>query len=178
MLLDARGFSNKLFESIESCEESLTVCSAFIKLAALKSETFSESLINKGVAIIARWQKHDLMAGASDLEVYELCKKNGWKFGIDLNLHGKIFVIDEKEIYLGSANLTQRGLHIGLAGNNEFGTKIPAEQADLNKIDSFIQSEVTWMNDELFELLSNEVQDSKNESLCRIVHGQKRLIIM
>jgi hypothetical protein len=163
LLLDGVEFSNQLFRSIKLTNEKLIVCSAFVKLKALQDTVFTKTLIDKEVVVVARWQKYDLIAGASDLEVYELCKKYGWKFGVDLNLHGKFFVIDEKEIFLGSANLTQRGLHIGLTGNNEFGTKIPAEKADLNKINNFIESEVTWMNDELFEILSNEVQVSKKQ---------------
>lgn len=161
MLLDGVEFSDQLFRSIKLTNEKLVVCSAFVKLKALQDTVFTENLIDKEVVVIARWQKYDLVAGASDLEVYELCKKYGWKFGIDLNLHGKIFVIDEKEIFLGSANLTQRGLHIGLVGNNEFGTKFTAGETDLNKIENFIESEVTWMTDELFELLSSEIETSK-----------------
>ena len=161
MILDGKGFSAQFLDSVVNCKKSLKVLSAFIKIKALESEYFSKNLVDKEVVIVARWQKHDLIAGASDLEAYEFCKRNGWRFGIDLNLHGKLFVIDEKEIFLGSANLTQRGLHIGLIGNNEFGTKFPAEKTDLNKIESFIQSEVTWVDDELFELLSSEVQTAK-----------------
>lgn len=164
MILEGRDFSDELFKSIVTCNTSFIACSAFIKNKALENKVFTESLKGKDVVVIARWQKHDLLAGASDLEVYELCKRNGWKFGIDLNLHGKLFLIDDKEIFLGSANLTQRGLHIGLVGNNEFGTKIPASDADLNKLDQFIQSEVTWMDDELYELLSYEIKFTKKEN--------------
>jgi hypothetical protein len=163
MLLDSTQFSEQLFNSVSECEISFTACSAFIKNRALQDDRFTSRLSNQDVIIVARWQKHDLLSGASDLDVYELCKQNGWKFGIDLNLHGKLFVIDEKDIFLGSANLTQKGLHIGLTGNHEFGTKISAELADLNKINDFIKSEVTWMTDELFEMISNEVRQSKKD---------------
>lgn len=163
MLLDSAHFSEQLFASISKCQLSFKACSAFIKAKALQDEKFTKNLENKDVVIIARWQKHDLLSGASDLEVYELCKENNWRFGIDLNLHGKLFVIDNQDIFLGSANLTQKGLHIGLTGNHEFGTKISADQADLKKIDSFIQSEVTWMTDDLFALISDEIQKSRKD---------------
>ncbi|UHQ53731.1 phospholipase D family protein [Microbulbifer sp. YPW16] len=163
MLLDSSQFAEQLFKSISSCHKSFKVCSAFIKLMALHDDRFTAKLNDKDVEVIARWQKHDLLSGASDLDVYALCKRYGWKFGIDLNLHGKIFLIDDTDIFLGSANLTQKGLHIGLAGNHEFGTKISAEQADLKKISEFINSEVTWMTDELYEMISNEVQRSKKD---------------
>lgn len=163
MILDNANFSKKLFSSIENCQSSFLCCSAFIKTKALQYERFGEELADKDVTIISRWQKNDLICGASDLSTYEYCKEKGWNFGIDLNLHGKFFIIDREEIYLGSANLTQKGLHIGLTGNNEFGTKIPASQADLEKIDAFINSEVTWMNDSLYKLISEEVYASKEK---------------
>ena len=161
LILNSQEFSENLFKSISNCQASFVACSAFIKIKALQYSRFSLTLQDKDVTVIARWQKHDLLAGASDLEVYRVCKENGWRFGVDLNLHGKIFLIDESDIFLGSANLTQKGLHIGLTGNHEFGTQISAGQADLDKINDFIESEVTWMTDNLFELISAEIQSSK-----------------
>lgn len=165
MILSSHEFSEELFSSISKCQSSFQACSAFIKLKALQDEKFGENLDGKNVVVVARWQKHDLLAGASDLDVYTLCKENGWKFGIDLNLHGKLFVVDDSDIFLGSANLTQKGLHIGLTGNHEFGTRLSADQADLNKIDHFIQSEVTWMTDGLFELMLDEILESRANKL-------------
>lgn len=162
MLLDSTQFASQLFDSLGKSQESLITFSAFIKLKALKHNSFKDHLVGKEATLVARWQKRDLVCGASDLEVYELCKKNGWRFGINLNLHGKLFLIDDSEIFLGSANLTQKGLHLGLVGNHEFGTKIAAEDADLYKINRFINSEVTWMTDELFEMLNNEVTKAKD----------------
>ena len=165
MLLDSSQFSEKLFDAISDCKESFVACSAFIKVRALEHAGFADNLACNSVVVVARWQKHDLLMGASDLEVYELCKAKGWKFGIDLNLHGKLFLIDESKIFLGSANLTQRGLHIGLVGNHEFGTEISAVQADVEKVKDFIESEVTWMNDDLYALILKEFLAAKEEKV-------------
>jgi hypothetical protein len=163
VLLDGVEFSKQLFLSLAKCREALFVCSAFIKLKALQSDEFRKYLAGKNVTVIARWQKRDLLCGASDLSVYEFCKSQGWNFGVDLNLHGKIFLVDESEIFLGSANLTQRGLHLGLVGNHEFGTKISAESADLDKIQKFIESEVTWIDNSLMRKLKYDIEHSVNE---------------
>jgi hypothetical protein len=163
VLLDGVEFSKQLFLSLAKCRETLFVCSAFIKLKALQSDEFRKYLAGKNVTVIARWQKRDLLCGASDLSVYEFCKSQGWNFGVDLNLHGKIFLVDESEIFLGSANLTQRGLHLGLVGNHEFGTKISAESADLDKIQKFIESEVTWIDNSLMRKLKYDIEHSVNE---------------
>ena len=161
MILESHEFKRELLASIAQVDSSMVVLSAFIKKRALAHSEFSGPLTTKSVTIVARWQKHDLISGASDLAVYEFCRANGWRFGIDLNLHGKLFLLDSKDIFLGSANLTQKGLHIGLTGNNEFGTKMSAGGADIDKIHSFIDSEVTWMDDDLYSHIVNEIEESR-----------------
>ena len=165
MILDSEEFKEELEVSFQNCKKSIVVLSAFIKIKALNYKNFINAFDDRNVSIVVRWQKQDLIANASDLEVYQLCKKKGWRFGIDMNLHGKLFLIDDREVFLGSANLTQRGLHIGLTGNNEFGTRFSAKQLDLDKINKFIDSEVVWMSDELFDLMSNDVLKSKEEKI-------------
>lgn len=164
MLLEGIEFSRSLLSSIYDTRKTLVLCSAFIKEKALRHEVFQKIDQSIDVLVIVRWQKNDILFGASDLSVYEFCKERGWKLGVDLNLHGKLFLLDQEKIYLGSANLTQKGLHIGIVGNNEFGTCLDASSTDLSKIQSYINSEVTWLNDEIFKLISLDVEnmDSNN----------------
>lgn len=110
------------------------------------------------VEIVARWQKRDLVAGASDLDVYNLCKEKGWRFGISLKLHGKLYCIDRESIYLGSANLTSMGLGFVANSNLEFGTKMPASETDLHKVDAFFEEEIFWIDDEIFMQMTREVE--------------------
>lgn len=161
MLLVSSDFSSRLSESIEGCRVVLLLSSAFIKLDALK--TISEN-ISSGVdvSVVCRWKKQDVLVGASDLEVYKYCRDSGWKFGIDKNFHGKLYIVDEAEIFLGSANLTGSGLGFTSAPNYEFGTVFPAAVADMKKIGSFLESEVTWLNDELYDAMCADVNKSKN----------------
>lgn len=160
MLLVSSNFSSRLSESINGCRSELLLNSAFIKLDALRSLSKS---IGSGVevSVVARWKKQDVLVGASDLEVYEYCRDQGWKFGIDKNFHGKLYIIDQTEIFLGSANLTGRGLGFGPSPNYEFGTVFPAAVADMKKVDSFLEDEVTWLNDELYDAMCADVTKSK-----------------
>jgi len=157
MLLETTEFSKTLNEDISLAKTRILIASAFIKINALQ-RLLSQSEA-KDVEVIVRWRKHDLIAGASDLEVYRFCKKKGWKLGVCQNLHGKIYCIDDKNIYLGSANLTQRGLDFCRAPNLEFGTKIKAEAADFSKINSFLSQEVSWLNDEKFQIMEEEINN-------------------
>jgi len=150
-------YSKALKEALIEASERIVVCSAFIKLNAL-----TELLegVNVGqVSIVGRWQKRDLLAGVSDLEVFELCESSGWKFGIDLNLHGKLFIVDNREVFLGSANMTSQGLGLGAMSNLEFGTRIEVQHEDLSKISNYLGSDITWLDPAIYSLLVDEIDN-------------------
>ena len=169
MLLTSSNFSEKLFFAIEQAKSSLLIASAFIKIDALKQ--LIKLNLDLDVTVISRWQKHDIVAGASDLEVYDFCRSNGWRFGISQNFHGKVYVVDQQQIFLGSANFTQRGMHLTSASNIEFGTVMPASQADLGRLENFLQTEIIWLNDMLFEALEQDIKASEKLNLPLSEHG-------
>lgn len=156
MLLDSVQFSRALRSSVENCKESIVLASAFIKTSAIKNMLQS---LPHGVAvtIVSRWQPNDLLYAASDLSTYEFCKRNGYRFGISLNFHGKVYLFDKSLILLGSANLTSRGLALHPTFNFEFGTMIEPRIQDIYRLDSFLQQEVVWLNDDLFERIRNDL---------------------
>jgi hypothetical protein len=161
MLLDTYDFSTKLFRALECSTDEVMLLSAFIKVEALKKMNLDVTLKGRRVALISRWQKFDLMNGASDIEVYEYCKSNGWQFGINLNLHGKVYLIDRETVFLGSANLTSRGLQLGKVSNHEFGTYCQASVLDVKKIDEFIDNEVVWLDDSLFYRIKSDLSNNE-----------------
>lgn len=161
MLLDTSDFSRRLLDSIDAAKASLCIASAFLKLEALSKLSHLDSGID--VVVVSRWQKHDILSGASDLEVYKLCKSKGWRFGISLNFHGKLYLIDREEIYLGSANFTLKGLDLTDVCNIEFGTIIPVQRADLDKIELFLEQEITWLDDLHFQMIEHELSLSKDK---------------
>jgi len=159
VLLNSSEFSRKLALSIEDSEKSLLLSSAFIKLKAL--EELSEKInSNVEVSIVSRWKKQDILVGASDVEVYEYCRDRGWRFGVDQNFHGKLYLIDELQIFLGSANLTGNGLGFNSSPNYEFGTVFSAEQADMDKLNAFLRDEVRWLDDELYCAICSDIEAS------------------
>ncbi len=108
------------------------------------------------VSIVARFQPNDLNVGASDLEVYKKCSELGWKFGFIKNLHSKVYIFNDDVALLGSANFTSSGLNLDGYGNIEMGTQVKLSAEDKAKIQS-LYSEVTWMNDEMYEQMKKEL---------------------
>lgn len=166
-LLVGKDFTTRLENLMKTSERSVVVFSAFIKADAFQ---WLSELIPEGVnlQVVARWRKRDLLCGASDLAVYELCRDRGWSFGIDLQLHGKMYLVDSTNILLGSANLTNSGLSITRTGNIEVGVEAAIDSVDLGRIDK-LSNEVVWLDDALFGVLSNEVLSHPKD---RIFEGE------
>ncbi len=162
VLLVSDEFYTTLKKSISGSSKNIFITSAFIKERAVE-QLFDTVSCDVKVSIVARWKKHDLLMGASDLGVYKRCQENGWKFGIDQNLHGKLFLIDDSDFFLGSANLTQKGMSLGGQSNLEFGTKFIAQNVDLDRMHIYKNSEVIWLTDEVFQKISADIEYSKSQ---------------
>ena len=160
MLLFSSDFTDGLKQAIDSSANDLLVCSAYIKCNAIKN-LLKNVPTQVSVSIVARWAKCDLVFGASDLEVFQWCQSNGYRFGINTELHAKLYSIDNKKIFLGSANITHRGLSISGAGNIEIGTQLDPDAADLNKLSAFIEEEVEWLDQDLYAEIASEVELAK-----------------
>ena len=162
MLLFSADFTEELISAIKGVSSELVICSAFVKATAI-SHLLKNIPSNVSVTIVARWAKQDLTLGASDLEVYKWCKNNGYRFGVNSNLHAKLYLVDQNFIFLGSANLTHRGLGISGVGNVEIGTRLDPSATDIEKFKSFINKEVVWIDDDIFKQLEAEVTASKQK---------------
>lgn len=162
ILID-QEYSNRIQTLAQSSAIEIIIFSAYIKRHALNwlGASIPEDV---KVRLVSRWEKRDLLVGASDLEVYEICKERGWSFGIDQRLHGKLFVFDMQSILLGSANLTYRGLSISGKGNIEVGIEVPVSDVDEKKIQGLFD-EVVWVDDRLFEKLVYEVSLADDTSV-------------
>ena len=152
-LLGTEAFRNLLGESLRSANSSVTILSAYIKVVGI--EWLKEQLKGKSVncTIIARWEKGDLAQGSSDLECYTLAKENKWKFKILKDLHAKVMLVDNKDLFIGSPNLTGSGMSLVPVANKELGIKVQANNNDIHIISSLIE-EGTEVDDQIFDDLS------------------------
>ena len=162
MLLNSTEFSEKLESSLQSSGDTIIVLSSFLKLGALK--WLLDNSKSLSIKVIARWRKHDLLCGASDFSCYKLCRDLNIPFGISLNLHGKVYCVDN-QIFVGSANLTSRGMALSKNFNDEFGVGFNAGVGDQVKIKSYLQH-VTWIDDKLATAMEAEL--SKPQDLDSI----------
>ena len=160
-ILTSEEFKTEVELLMLQTKESVTIFSGFIKSSAvhwLKDNLDSSVEVN----IIGRLSASDLIKGASDLEIYNICKQLGWNVGILNNLHSKVFIFDNEHLMLGSANLTMRGLSLEGYGNIELGTKLAPSEDDLKRIQT-MQEDVIWIDDELYTAMQSELNSFDKE---------------
>ncbi len=150
LLLESGTFREELAAALLTAEQEVVVLSAFIKVEALK--WLMETSSTDKLKIVARWQPADLASGVSDLNCFHLCKEAGIPFGISNQLHGKVYVVDD-QIFIGSANLTSKGMSLSKTQNDEFGTGFEYGKAERTKVENYLSS-VNWLDIETVELMS------------------------
>ena len=151
-ILGTEAFRNLLAKSLSKAEKEVTILSAYVKVIGV--EWLKDNLTNQKIkcTIIARWDKGDIAQGSSDLDCYKICKNNNWQFRILKDLHAKIMLVDNKDLFIGSPNLTGHGMSLIPVSNKEMGVKLDATSSDINIINNLIEESVV-IDDDIFEEL-------------------------
>ncbi len=166
-ILGTEAFRNLLAKSLSKAEKEVTILSAYVKVIGV--EWLKDNLSNKNIqcTIIARWDKSDIAQGSSDLDCYKICKNNDWQFRILKDLHAKIMLIDHKDLFIGSPNLTGHGMSLIPVSNKEMGVKLDATSSDVNIINNLIEDSLV-IDDDIFEELKkwkDKLLEIKKQSL-------------
>jgi hypothetical protein len=151
-LLNTETFRNLLGNALENSTKSVIILSAYVKTVGVNwlKEKISDKKIN--CTIVTRWNNGDLAQGSSDLECYHLAKKNNWSFKVLQDLHAKVMLVDNDVLFIGSPNLTGRGMSLVPVSNQELGIKVKALDEDLKIINQLVDDAIL-VNDKIFKEL-------------------------
>ena len=106
---------------------------------------------------MVRFLLSDILHGATDFELFDYCKANGWQMYVRFDLHAKTYIFDRKRCILGSANLTSKGLGLSLHGNYELSSFAEVDDNDLKKIDMLFENAIL-MTDELYIAMKSDYE--------------------
>ena len=106
---------------------------------------------------MVRFLLSDILHGATDFELFDYCKANGWQLYVRFDLHAKTYIFDRKRCILGSANLTSKGLGLSLHGNYELSSFAEVDDSDLKKIDMLFDNAIL-MTDELYVAMKSDYE--------------------
>lgn len=151
-LLNTETFRNLLGNALEKSQSSVIILSAYVKSVGVK--WLKDKIKNKNIkcTIVTRWNTGDLAQGSSDLECYALAKKNGWIFKVLQDLHAKVMLIDHDILFIGSPNLTGRGMSLVPVSNEELGIKVKPLEEDIKIINQLVNDAVI-INDDIIKKL-------------------------
>lgn len=148
----------KIENNLEAGCKNLGIITAFCKLNTLKYiDKFTSSTVKK--RIIVRFRLDDLIYGATDKEIYDYCKQNNWELYINLDLHAKVYLLDDI-CFIGSANTTDSGLSISKLGNIEISKQFNLTDEEKNQLDKVFNGS-RKLEDELYDKMMSQLEDIK-----------------
>ena len=109
-----------LKDEIQQDEELVLAFSPFIRSDAL--EVFLDTLGANASKVIVRWKVEDILAGASDLKIFDLLEEREIALYQHPSIHLKLFEFSSGRAYSGSSNITNKGLSLSTPYNEEMGT--------------------------------------------------------
>ncbi|MBM9606733.1 phospholipase D family protein [Desulfopila inferna] len=130
----------KLFKSLVDCScRKVIIVAPFIKLKALRY--LLDDISGPSVTVITSWREDDVLAGVSDIDVFDFISKNRGQLYINNELHAKCVVSDDNIVLFSSANITKKGLGIISPANKEFAVVVkPVPQKTRKWVDKLLQS--------------------------------------
>lgn len=145
--LGALDFINK--------SEEVTLFSAYIRTDQLM-ELNKGNKINR---IVVRWEIQDLHQGVSDLDLYNYCKKHRIALYRNIRIHLKCLINEKEQVFLGSANITGRGIgEHSFKYNYELNSlQTEIDFSDILYLDKIV-AKSEYITEELFEIIRNKVE--------------------
>lgn len=146
-LIDGDLLKKQLEAIIPDSKEQLVVISAYITQSGID---WLKNLVPKNVKvhIVCRLMPSDILAGSTNISALQDALDAKWEVSCLHSLHAKIYSVDNKAIYAGSANLTSNGLRIYGIGNIEACLTVSATEENIDFIKK-IEKSSTRLNQEI-----------------------------
>lgn len=164
-ILYSDDIKRQIVEEINHTTDNLHIVTAYCKNEGIK---FIEENLRNPISskrLMVRFTFDDIVSGASDLSVYEFCKRNGWDMYVRFDLHAKTYIFDRKRWVVGSANLTSRGLGLASVSNYEMAVLADIEPDEMYKIESLFNSAFR-MTDEIYQKMQECISRINTDSSC------------
>lgn len=120
---------NVIGELFEKAQNKVLIVAPFIRTEPL-ARLFDAIGKEVRVTLVSRWRPSDLLAGASDLETFDLAQQRQVTFFLRNDLHAKLFIADDRCL-VGSANVTATGLGLRLPSNYELLVNVPRNAPEI-----------------------------------------------
>lgn len=155
-LISSANIKDSYFDFLSNQE--IEIFCPFIKYDTFKTLLEQNPTISR---VISRWDPHEIVQGASDIQVYKLCKEHGIDFYINKRIHLKATIKAKDSVFHSSANLTSRGVNhnSSINHNHELSTILKLQGIkDLVLFEEIVQESI-FVTDEVYEMMSDFLSD-------------------
>ncbi|MCI9177355.1 MAG: hypothetical protein HFJ28_01985 [Clostridia bacterium] len=166
-ILISEDLKENLAQDLKQTENNISIITAFCKKEAL--EYIDKQLKDKEhltKRILVRFELDDILSKATDLEIYDYCKNNNWKLYVQFNLHAKVYSIDKKICYMGSANATNKGLSLKGQGNLEMTKRFKLDEEEKMQIEKVFFDAIV-IDDKMFNEMKQQVETTPHKIATR-----------
>lgn len=142
--------------------KSVKIYTPYIKYETLK---FLLTNIKKCISIFVRWEPKDIITNASDIEIFELCKEYNISLFKNNRLHLKVYLNNNSEAFITSANISSRALNIPsyLNYNYEVATIVDNLSIEDRLYFNSIENDSILITDSIYNQLLQQLPDKKKE---------------
>jgi len=161
-LLMNKSLLDSLVEDLKTCTFEVNFVAAFCKLETLK---YLDNFIGKDIKkkLLIRFRLDDLLSGVTDIDLYDYCKNNNWEIFVNFDLHAKMYRIDDI-LYVGSANMTERGLGINEKSNIEGNVRFKIDVYEKNILQKLFLSSKK-LDDDLYNKMKSSFDNVQYKSV-------------
>jgi hypothetical protein len=142
-----------------NAKRELLLVAPFIKVQAF--EKVLERVDVESLHVVTRWKPIEILRGVSDLEVYELVRDHGGKVSLRQDLHAKYFRADAR-VFVGSANLTSRGLGWSQNSNLEFSVELDSTNPACVEFETELDRQLVPVDDAYFQLQREQIDAARS----------------
>ncbi|CAM5198720.1 Cardiolipin synthase A [Ureibacillus acetophenoni] len=142
MELFRNNLEQEIFKSMQMCAEKIVIISPFISLNIAEKLVQIVKEKNIDCIIITRFERKSFIEKASSIEALRVLVESGISVFALKDLHTKLYLIDDKSCYVGSANFTNKGLNI----NHELLLYFD-EETEVEKLNSYANKLIKQLDD-------------------------------
>lgn len=158
----------ELINLCRSGKREVILIAPFIKRDAMRLvlEAIPSSVTS--VRCVTRWRVEEILAGVSDLEIFDLVKdRDGASLYVQPALHAKYYRVDDACL-VGSANLTKRGMGWAMPSNLELLVDVETKLKRLKEFEKLVFSTAIEATKELRDELAHAAEELDTEGTVYI----------
>ncbi|MCY4213945.1 MAG: phospholipase D family protein [Gammaproteobacteria bacterium] len=154
--------ADEVIELLRSAQRNALIVAPFIRSEAL-TKLLDAIPPEVETTVVTRWRPLDLLAGASDLQVFDVAVRKSAQLLLRNDLHAKLFAADN-DCLVGSANVTNLALGWRQPANLELLISVPRTQSGIPEFERTLLAGCVLATDGQREALKAVVEDLKSRA--------------